>query len=159
MQARVWTIVGVGLAAVLQSGCDGRTKMNVAKTHGQVLCEGEPVQYATVYFEPLQTGKNANVGKQGIAYADRQGNFVVTTYDTDDGAVVGKHRVRVGRPLGELKSDVKCECVLSEEVDVTQVEVEAGKDNTFEIVLKKPASADVKAKIESRAAKDAEIDD
>lgn len=159
MQIRIWTFIGVGVAAVVLSGCDGRTKMNVAKTRGQVLCEGEPVQYATVYFEPLKEGKNANVGKQGIAYADRQGNFVVTTYDQDDGAVVGKHRVRVGRPLGELKSDVKCECILSDEVDVKQVEVEAGKENTFEIALKKPASADVKTKIESRAAKDAEIDD
>ena len=54
--------------------------------------------HVMVFFEPLQEGKSALVGKQGIAFAEEDGTFVISTYGTGDGAVVGKHRVRVGPP-------------------------------------------------------------
>ena len=87
-------------------GCgSGVEKFQVARTEGVVLCNDEPVANAQVYFEPLVTGKSAKVGKQGFAFSDADGTFKLSTYGNNDGAVVGKHRVRVG---GD--SSVKCDC-------------------------------------------------
>ncbi len=107
-----------------------------APVSGRVLCEGQPVPYVMIFFEPMQTGKSALVGRQGLATADDKGNFVLHTYDTNDGAVIGHHRVRVGPPHSEDHPNYKCACVLNSEVDVTEVDVKAGK-NQFDIVLKK----------------------
>jgi hypothetical protein len=128
----------------LLTGCgDGRTKMGLAPVEGTVICEGQPVPYATIYFEPLKQGKTENVGKQGIGYADDNGHFTISTYDRNDGAVVAKHRVRVGPALGE-NPRVACDCVLNEEIDAMEAEVIAGKTNMFEIKLRK-ATAKEKA--------------
>src|SRR6185503_13088729 len=89
-----------------------------------------------VFFEPLQTGKKALVGKQGFAYADAEGKFNISTYGTHDGAVIGHHRVRVGPPHGEDHPKFKCACVLNPEIDVMEVDIKKGK-NEFELVLKK----------------------
>lgn len=160
MNLRLWTgLLSLGLCGSCLVGCgDGRTKMNLAKTSGTVMCEGKPIPFATVYFEPLQEGKEAKVGKQGIGYADENGDFILTTYDKDDGAVVGKHRVRVGKPLGPASKDFKCDCALSEEIDVMNVEVIEGEENDFEVVLRlaTPAQQALAAK---RSADDAEVDD
>ena len=73
------------------------------------------------------------VGKQGFAFTDSDGHYVISTYapGEGDGAVVGKHRVRVGR------GDAECDCSMNEEVDLMQVEVKADAENTFELVLNK----------------------
>lgn len=121
----------------LLAGCGGAGEFPTAKTTGRVLCEGQPVPLVTVFFEPLQTGKKALVGKQGVAFAEADGTFAISTYGDKDGAVVGRHRVRVGPPRGGPPPGFKCDCVLNSEVDVTEVEVKAGQKNNFELVLKK----------------------
>lgn len=126
------------LVAIFCIGC-GKGDFPTAKTEGVVLCEGKPVANAAVYFEPLKsTGPDSSiiVGKQGFAFTDNEGKFQISTYfpGQNDGAVVGKHRVRVGR------GDAKCNCSMNEEIDLMQVEVKAGEVNKFELVLK-PANA------------------
>jgi hypothetical protein len=123
------------LAASSFVGCS-KGDFPTAKVEGVVLCEGKPVAAAAVYFEPLQTAeKKMIVGKQGFAFTDDNGKFKISTYfpGQNDGAVVGKHRVRVGR------GDAKCNCSMNEEKDIMQVEVKEGQVNTFELVLQ-PAS-------------------
>jgi hypothetical protein len=117
-------------------GCGGRGDFPLAPTSGRVLCEGKPVPNALVFFEPLRSGESALAGKQGLARTDEKGEFRVSTYGTDDGAVVGKHRVRVGAPDRESYPDFSCNCVLNPEIDVMNVEVKKGEENKFEIVLK-----------------------
>src|SRR5262245_12103542 len=97
-----------------------------------------------VFFEPLQTGKSALVGKQGFAVADEKGTFAISTYGDKDGAVVGKHRIRVGPPHSEDHPGYKCACVLNPESNVMEVEIKRGQKNDFELVLKKRTSADPK---------------
>src|SRR5262245_13286615 len=86
--------------ALLLSGCGSDGDFPTATTTGRVVCEGQPVPFVLVFFEPLQTGKKALVGKQGIANAEADGTFTISTYGDNDGAVVGRHRVRVGPPRG-----------------------------------------------------------
>lgn len=109
-----------------------------AKTIGVVKCKGQPVAGAMVYFEPLANGKSALAGKQGFSFTDADGKFDISTYTPNgkDGAVVGKHRVRVGR------GDAKCDCAMNEEVDLMQVEVKAGQTNEFTLDLKVATAAD-----------------
>ncbi len=136
------TIALVLAGLLLTAGCGPGGDFPVSRTTGRVLCEGQPVPHVMVFFEPLQEGKSALVGKQGFAFADEQGNFAISTYGSGDGAVVGKHRVRVGPPDGEEHPGFRCACVLNSEVDVAHVEVKAGEDNEFELVLKKRTRSD-----------------
>ena len=123
---------------VTSLGCS-QGEFPTAKTIGIVKCKGQPVANAAVYFEPIEQpgSKNAKVGKQGFAFSDAEGKFVISTYVPigGDGAVVGKHRVRVGR------GDAKCDCAMNEEVDLMQVEVKAGETNEFVLDLKEATQA------------------
>ena len=148
--ADVWA--GAALCTML-FGCGGSGEFNTALTTGVVLCDGKPVEGAMVYFEPLPSGSgsssNALSGKQGFSYTDAEGKFSISTYrpGKGDGAVVGKHRVRVG------KGEAKCDCAMNEEVDLMQVEVKAGEKNDFKLELKKATAA------EKRAAARNQVDD
>ena len=132
---RLMLIVSLASAA---AGCGGGEEFPVANTTGRVLCEGQPVPKARVFFEPLATGGSAIVGRQGLAITDADGRFIVSTYGTHDGAVVGRHRVRVDRPADpDEQPPYRCPCVLNAEVDVAEVDIQAGQSNDFELVLKK----------------------
>ncbi|MCC6510000.1 MAG: hypothetical protein IT423_12910 [Pirellulaceae bacterium] len=95
---------------------------------------------AMVYFEPIQGpgSEQSLVGKQAFSFSDSEGRFTLTTYDPNDGAVVGKHRVRVGGP------DAKCQCSLNEERDLMEVEVKAGEENVFTLELPAATASDRK---------------
>jgi hypothetical protein len=115
------------------AGCGGGD-FPTAPVRGRVLCEGKPVPHVRVYFEPIGLGI---VGVAGFAVAKEDGTFVLTSYKAGDGAVIGKHRVRVGPPHPEDFPNYKCDCYLNAEVDlIEEVEVKKGK-NEFELVLKR----------------------
>jgi hypothetical protein len=120
---------------LLLAGCSS-SGFPTAPTKGRVICEGKPVPHVMVTFEPLEKEDTAIVGRAGFAIAKEDGTFVLTSYVKDDGAVIGKHRVRVGLPHREDFPNYKCDCYLNSEVDLMQVEVKPGQ-NEFELVLKK----------------------
>ena len=122
--------------SVLVSGCGSGGDFPTAQTTGRVVCEGKPVPYVMVFFEPMQTGKKALVGKQGFAIAEPDGTFSISTYGKRDGAVIGHHRVRVGPPHPQDHPGYKCDCYLNAEFDVMEVDINKGK-NEFELVLKR----------------------
>jgi hypothetical protein len=129
MNYGLWALVALALFA----GCgDGRTKFDTATTTGTVTCDGKPVAGAMVFFEPLQAGESAVAGKSGVGVTDENGVYTVSTYGTKDGAVIGKHRVRVGGGEG---GGFECDCETNSEKDLMQVEVQADVDNTFDISL------------------------
>lgn len=160
MYRRLWiTFLGMAVATGCLAGCgDGRTKMSLAKAGGTVTCNGKPVGHVTVYFLPLQSGKSALVGKWAMGYADEAGAFTLGTYDSADGAVIGKHQVRVGPPLAERPANFKCDCELSDVNVVQEVEVVEGPDNEFEIKLKLPDLKKPVGKLPP-SAQNAEVDD
>src|SRR5688572_1844660 len=82
-------------------GCGAAGDFPTAPTSGKVICEGKPVPHVMVFFEPLESGKSAIVGRSAFAIADEEGKFVLSSYGKNDGAVIGKHRVRVGLPHRE----------------------------------------------------------
>ena len=122
----------LALAAVWMSGGCGSNAFPVSLTDGRVICDGQPVANAQVFFEPLVVGTSVNVGKPGFAFTDANGAFALSTYGRNDGAVIGKHRVRVA---GD--SSIKCDCEMNSEKDLMQIEILAGQSNSVEISLPK----------------------
>jgi hypothetical protein len=49
-------------------------------------------------FAPMGDGKSNIVGKSGQATIKSDGTYTVSTYGTDDGAIIGKHRVLFSPP-------------------------------------------------------------
>ncbi len=128
----------VGVTSLV--GCS-ESGFPVGRASGTVTCEGKAVPGAWVYFEPLAksdgSGGTALVGKQGFAIADANGKFVIATYGTDDGAVIGNHKVHVTAPKSEGGPAFKCPCEFDSESQPFLVEVKAGK-NEFDLALPLP---------------------
>ena len=134
---RTFGLCSMIVPLTLLAGCGSGGAFPVAPVSGRVICEGEPVPHVRVFFEPLQTGGSAIVGKQAVGMTAEDGTFELSTYGIGDGAVIGEHRVRVGGPDREAYPDFTCACVLNSETDVMQVEVQADTQNEFQVTLKK----------------------
>lgn len=113
------------------AGCAGGLKeFPVAEVTGVVLCEGKPVPFAKVQFNPKaeEGAKSAEVGKPGFAFADKDGRFVLSTYGTGDGAVIGKHTV-----TAVPDPQHPCNCHSDDITPLMEVEVKDGQKNEFEV--------------------------
>ncbi len=122
---------GVLLFTALLSGCSsGLKEFPVADVSGVVLCEGKPVPFAKVQFNPkaAEGTKSAIVGKPGFAFADKDGRFVLSTYGDGDGAVIGKHVVTAVPDPGH-----PCNCHSDDITPLMEVDVREGQQNEFEV--------------------------
>lgn len=86
-----WAAAGLLVAL---AGCSGGGP-KFAPVSGVVLLDGTPYPNAVVSFQPIGTKDNPNPGRGSSAYTDATGRFVLQGADGEDGAVVGKHRVRI----------------------------------------------------------------
>ncbi|MFO0863660.1 MAG: carboxypeptidase-like regulatory domain-containing protein [Gemmataceae bacterium] len=133
-------------------GCGSNPKAGQQPTHpvtGKVLLNGTPLEGATVTFHP--TGKS--VGASGTTNAT--GEFRLTTYEQNDGAVAGTFKVTVKKmesegkakeiapgvldPNGAVtaaKSLVPAKYTTPEQTDLTANVTDAGP-NQFTLELKK----------------------
>jgi hypothetical protein len=85
---------GGALAALaLLAGCSGGP--TYAPVSGVVTLDGVPYAKAVVSFQPVGDEKNPNPGRGSSAYTDANGKFVLMCDGEKDGAVVGKHLVRI----------------------------------------------------------------
>lgn len=82
-------------------GCSGSKYVPVS---GIVSLDGKPYGKAAVSFQPIGTSENPNPGRGSSAYTDENGRFVLFS-DEHDGAVVGKHRVRITTRAKELAGE------------------------------------------------------
>ena len=93
------------LAAVsLFQGCGG-TDYEVVPVSGKITFGGRPAANINVTFQPKSGGQEGGRGSFGVT--DAEGRFTLRTVDPEqDGAVVGKHVVRLARVLErELPED------------------------------------------------------
>jgi hypothetical protein len=75
------------------AGCSS-SPYNLAPARGKVTCKGQPVANASVFFEPEQASSAKSL-KRAEAVTNANGEFVLTTVHTGDGAIVGKHKVKI----------------------------------------------------------------
>lgn len=78
----LWGLLLMGL-----SGCGG-DQLQTAPVHGSVTLGGTPLDRGTIVFTPSR-GRVAH-GKIGA-----DGGFSLSTYGTEDGAIVGAHKIAV----------------------------------------------------------------
>lgn len=129
--------ISVSICIFFFTGCGGNSDYPVAVARGIVTCEGKAVPNAWLYFEPLKgnaEGASALVGKQGFGIANEKGEFVITTYNTDDGAVIGNHKVHVMPPKSDVVPGFKCPCEFDSKIEPILVEIKEGK-NEFKFAL------------------------
>lgn len=80
-------LCAVALVGILLAGC-GPSGPKLAKVVGKVTYKSAPLKFGSVIFQP-EAGKAAS----GIIKPD--GTFELFTNKPGDGALIGKHRVRV----------------------------------------------------------------
>ena len=99
----------------------------LAPVHGRLTCNGKPVKEAGLIFSPVPAVEGAKEsGKPATGSTDADGRFVLTTFKSGDGALIGKHRASV-----VLDNTVRLPCGNSK---VVVVEVKPG-DNELDIEM------------------------
>ena len=98
---RLCLLAAVLLAAAL-AGCSDAKFVPVS---GVVTVDGKPYGKAAVSFQPMGDKDNPNPGRGSSAYTDESCKFVLKS-DEKDGAVVGKHRVRITTRPDALQGEV-----------------------------------------------------
>jgi hypothetical protein len=141
---------GVLLTAILS--CSGGPKH--APVSGVVTIDGVPYPDAVISFQPIGTPDNPNPGRGSSAYTDANGRFVLKGDNGREGAMVGKHLVRimtkgsdfVGQSPGGTPDDApvgrkKVDPIPPEWNALSNVEFEVPKGGTnkanFDIITKK----------------------
>ncbi|HEY1068149.1 MAG TPA: hypothetical protein VGE52_18645 [Pirellulales bacterium] len=86
-------------AACLSTGCK-KTRPNeltVYPVKGRVTHNGEPMSHAILTFYPAD--KEFSSALKSRASADAEGNFVLTTYELNDGAPAGEYKLVLYWPV------------------------------------------------------------
>ena len=91
MKARVLSLAVLAGSALL-AGCTP----NLAPVKGHVTCNGKPVAEAQITFNPVAKNEgDLEAGKPATGFTDAEGNFVLSTFRANDGALIGQHHVSV----------------------------------------------------------------
>lgn len=130
------------LSVLSLAGCGGDGRLPTATVRGKVTYNGEPLKIGSLLFVPVGGGPTAE------ANIDKNGNYSLGTYETADGAVLGKHQVMItaftaaggsGLPEDAVKGDAAPVSIIPEKFgDLAksglEVEVKSGK-NDVDFVL------------------------
>jgi hypothetical protein len=84
----------VVLALISGVGC-GKSPYSTSPVKGVVTLNGQPLVEGKVMFTPVAQGDPSKTGKAGYGPLNSDGAFVVSTYGSEDGAIVGPHWVTV----------------------------------------------------------------
>jgi hypothetical protein len=89
IQSRQRNLLMMTLASLAMFGCGSDNRIATAPVAGLVTYNGEPLKIGSLLFVPVAGGPTA----QGNI--DANGNFTMGTYDMDDGAIIGQHKVMI----------------------------------------------------------------
>lgn len=99
MTAHGRVLAAVTVCSFMACGCvGGDSRFDTAPVRGKVLCEGQPLTSGTITFTPVVEGGTAVPGKSASGAVGPDGTFVLTTYEPDDGAIIGRHTVYYSPP-------------------------------------------------------------
>ena len=115
------------------TGCGGpRGDFPVAATRGTIeTVDGETIASGRIQLSPISSDSTGKAGKAASGEI-KDGQFVLTTYGKDDGAVIGEHKVRLFEPYQPEGDDVgagqitKHHCEIAPESQT--VEIVAGEN-------------------------------
>jgi hypothetical protein len=119
------------VAIVPAAGCN-RSSFDVAPVHGGVTVDGKPLFQGKVMFAPVAKGEVTNPGKPAWSKIGSDGAYRLTTFQADDGAVVGEHWVTIINSAEALPEGVP---EFARFIVPKKVNVVAGEDNQIDIKL------------------------
>lgn len=83
----------LGLALAAAAGCGEKSRY--VPVSGVVKLNGKAYRNASVYFQPTGSKENPNPGRGSYGVTDQNGRFSLKTDDGIDGAVVGRHQIKI----------------------------------------------------------------
>lgn len=89
---QLFTIFSI-FVIILTIGCSDSPRF--APVSGVVTLNGKPYPLGVVSFQPIGTKDNPNPGRGSSAFTDINGKYTLKCDATIDGAIVGKHLVRI----------------------------------------------------------------
>jgi hypothetical protein len=132
MRCRVFFFVVV-LVSIVTSGCDSPGTAPTVPAEGTLLYNGQPAREARVIFTPKS-------GRPASGNTDDQGRFVLSTFESNDGAVAGVHTVTVSDLKRNWNQDPSKSRFPTpyERPDTTplKVEIKPDADNSFTLDMK-----------------------
>jgi hypothetical protein len=84
----------VALGLLPAAGCS-KSEAKYVPVSGVITVNNVPYPNAVVTFQPISTADNPNPGRGSSSFTDNEGRFTLHSDDGHEGAVVGKHRVRI----------------------------------------------------------------
>lgn len=90
----------LSLCLAMACGCGGgggKKRPPLGKVSGKVLYKGNPVPEASVTF------MTEGAPRAGTGTTNANGEFQLTTFDTNDGAIVGTHKVTITQQAASAK--------------------------------------------------------
>jgi hypothetical protein len=84
-------LIGSMLGLIAGCGGAGGSRPPMGKVSGKVLVDGKPLTTGSITFIPI-TGKGGETGQNAMGDIGPDGSFTLTTFDTDDGAILGQHK-------------------------------------------------------------------
>jgi hypothetical protein len=127
----VCKIIAPLVVVAISAGCN-RTYFNVAPVHGRISVDDKPLFQGRVMFSPIASGDQDEPGKPAFSGINQHGEYRLTTFAKDDGAVLGDHWVTIIN-LGEDLPDGVPE--FDRITSPQKVTVVAGKDSQIDINL------------------------
>lgn len=90
----------VASCCIAAGGCSSGYVMETAPVRGTVSCNGETLTEGYLIFTPIvdASADSKQSGKSGYATIQSDGTYEVQTYEEGDGALIGKHEVRIYKP-------------------------------------------------------------
>ena len=119
------------VALSLLAGCN-RSPYELAPVHGTVTVDDKPIFQGKVMFGPIAQGEEENPGKPAFGAIQSDGSYRLTTFDPNDGAVVGEHWATIINVEEDLPDGVPEFARVTYPEKVTVV---AGEDNRIDIRL------------------------
>ena len=145
---RITICIFTALVVCAAAGCGGGPAF--APVAGVVKLDGKPKAGLIVTFQPIGTAENPDPGRGSYGQTDEQGRFTLVSDDGKDGAVVGRHLVRIITPWDEASGGFDPEigtpdgdpnAVTKIEVDPIPPEWNAESDKEFEVAASGPNEA------------------
>jgi hypothetical protein len=85
-------LAGIGLLALALGGCGGSGFADPVPVTGRVIFRGDPVVGAKVTFHATHED-----GRSASGTTDSSGNFKLTTFRKDDGAIPGDYAISISK--------------------------------------------------------------